>query len=658
MEITSRVVPLRTIILPVRDTPRSILCVDDDRNLCQILSEALRGEGYAVRSVFDGEQALAELTEHPPDIVLLDLILPRRDGFAVLEALRAMDTRVCDTPVVLITGCTPTPQDRDRAKSLGVLDLLTKPVPLTDLVSVVARYVDEPKPDAPRDDNLGPGAGAASQSAGLSGSLQDLPLPALLHHLHGLRATGVLQLANEKKRKWIQLRDGYPRAVRSNLINECLGNFLVRDGKISQAAFAESRRRTKPGRLQGEILIAMEILSEEEIAAGLRAQADEKLFEAFSWQSGTYRFDRGADLERANSLGVERSPANLILRGVRERFPLELIEDYISSHADCFLAPAESPFYQFQEVDLDPEHEELLASLDGTRRLAEFLKADADLKRTLYAMLAFGLLELRGGELPSGKRPPRREARLPQNVKSEDLRARLTAQVDQMRNQNYFEILGVDDSATEEQLRAAFEKRAAHLHPDQYRRSGEAVAHLASEVFAQLNQAYQTLADPRRCSEYVFDQRKDERDAERQKKSEQALEAEVRFQEGQRLLAQRAYERALVVFGRALELYPDAGEYHAHYGWTLHLCHPDQPDIAYEAIEHVRRGIKLAGQRETSYLFLGRLCKVIGRVEVAERMFARAVQLEPGCVEALRELRLINLRQHKAKGLIGRLLRR
>ncbi len=642
----------------MREPLGSILCVDDDRNLCQILSEALRGEGYAVQSVFDGDQALAALTEAPPDIVLLDLILPRRDGFAVLEALRAMDTRVCDTPVVLITGCTPTPQNRDRAKSLGVVELLIKPVPLSELVAVVARYVGEQKPDAPRDDNLGLGAGAVSQSTGLSGSLQDLPLPALLHHLHGLRATGVLQLANGKKRKWIQLRDGYPRAVRSNLINECLGNFLVRDGKISQAAFAESRRRTKPGRLQGEILLAMEILSEDEITAGLRAQADEKLFEAFSWQSGTYRFEQGASLERANTLGVERSPANLILRGVRERFPLKLIEEYICSHADCFLAPAESPFYQFQEVDLDPEHEELLASLDGTRRLAEFLKADADLKRTLYAMLAFGLLELRGGELPSGKRPPRREARLPQDVKSEDLRARLTAQVDQMHNQNYFEILGVDDSATEEQLRAAFEKRAAHLHPDQYRRSGEAVAHLASEVFAQLNQAYQTLADPRRCSEYVLDQRKGERDAERQKKSEQALEAEVRFQEGQRLLAQRAYERALVVFGRALELYPDAGEYHAHYGWTLHLCHPDQPDIAYEAIEHVRRGIKLAGQRETSYLFLGRLCKVIGRVEVAERMFARAVQLEPGCVEALRELRLINLRQHKAKGLIGRLLRR
>jgi CheY-like chemotaxis protein/tetratricopeptide (TPR) repeat protein len=652
-------VRLRTIILPVRDTPSSILCVDDDRNLCQILSEALGGEGYAVRSVFDGEQALAELAEDPPDIVLLDLILPRKDGFAVLDALRAMDAPVCDLPVVLITGCSPTPQNRERAKSLGVVEFLTKPVPLTDLLAIVARYAGEQKPEDSNDKSPRSSARIEARSPGLSGSLDDLPLPALFHHLHGLRATGVLHLANEKKRKWIQFRDGYPSAVRSNLINECLGNHLVRSGAISQAAFAESRRRTKPGRLQGEILVAMEIMSEEEISDALRAQADEKLFEAFGWKTGTYRFERGVGLERANSLGVERSPADLILRGVRERFPMEIVEDYICSHADCFLAPAESPFYQFQEVDLDSDHEELLSSLDGTRRLAEFLKADPDLKRTLYAMLAFGLLELRGaGERASAKPSPRRDAQMQERVKGEELRARLTGLAEQMRDQSYFEILGVDDSSSEDEIRVAFQKRAARLHPDHYRRSGDAVAHLASEVFAQINVAYQTLTDPRRRSEYELNQRKDQRDAARQRESEQALEAEVQFQEGQRLLAQRAYERALVAFGRALELYPDAGEYHAHYGWTLHLCHPDQPDIASEAIEHVRRGIKLAGHRETSYLFLGRLCKATGRVKLAERMFARAVQLEPGCVEALRELRLINLRRYKSKGLIRRLLRR
>jgi cytochrome c-type biogenesis protein CcmH/NrfG len=80
--------------------------------------------------------------------------------------------------------------------------------------------------------------------------------------------------------------------------------------------------------------------------------------------------------------------------------------------------------------------------------------------------------------------------------------------------------------------------------------------------------------------------------------------------------------------------------------------------MAGEALEHVKRGLKLASHREKPYLFLGRLYKVIGRVDLAERMFARAVRIQPECVDALRELRLINMRRQKSKGLIGRLLRR
>ena len=635
----------------------AILCVDDDRNLCQILAEALSGEGYAARTAFDGDQALRALLEDPPDLVLLDVILPRRDGFAVLESIRTMRAPLCDTPVVLITGCSPTTAYRDRARSLGALEMITKPIPLNDLLGVVARCAREQKLEASMAQTE-LGSADPKRVLGLSGSLEQLPIPALLHHLHGLRATGVLHLADGKKRKWIQLRDGYPRAVRSNLVNECLGNFLVRNGKISQAAFAESRRRTKPGRLQGEILVAMEILSEEEITVALRTQADEKLFELFGWESGTYRFEKGAGLQRANSLGLERSPANLILRGVRDRFPLKKIEGFICSNADCFLAHADSPFYQFQEVDLDAHHQELLAGLDGSKRLAEFLHADEDLKRTLYALLAFGLLELQGGDVGKLRRQPRRSASPPKRCADDELTSRLMVQVERMRSQTYFEILGIDESASEDETRAAFEREAERLHPDRYSRSGEAVAHLAKEVFAHLRVAYQTLMDPRRRTEYRLNQRRDERDVARRDESQRALEAEIQFQQGQRLLAERAYELALGAFGRALELYPAAGEYHAHYGWALHMCHPDDPAIAAEAIEHVRRGIKLAAHRETSYLFLGRLCKATGRIAAAEKMFTRAVQIQPGCVEALREIRLIDMRRHKSKGLIGRLLRR
>jgi hypothetical protein len=73
---------------------------------------------------------------------------------------------------------------------------------------------------------------------------------------------------------------------------------------------------------------------------------------------------------------------------------------------------------------------------------------------------------------------------------------------------------------------------------------------------------------------------------------------------------------------------------------------------------HLKRAIKLARDREKPYLYMGRVCHAIGRSDVAVKMFTRAVQIQPECVEALRELRLINMRREKEKGFIARLLRR
>ena len=146
--------------------------------------------------------------------------------------------------------------------------------------------------------------------------------------------------------------------------------------------------------------------------------------------------------------------------------------------------------------------------------------------------------------------------------------------------------------------------------------------------------------------------------AREEARGKKALAAETAFQRGEATLRERDYQGALLLFGRAMEALPEEGEYHAHYGWSLHLCHPDNPVIMQEAIEHVKRGAKLARDREKPYLYLGRLYKAIGKANAAEKMFTRSVQIRPGCVEALRELRLMNMRRDKSKGIIGRLLRR
>jgi CheY-like chemotaxis protein/tetratricopeptide (TPR) repeat protein len=640
----------------------TVLCADDDRNLSQILARALSEEGYEVHTAFDGDQAVALARETTLDLVLLDLILPKRDGFAVMEAVRALDGPAAATPILILSGCTPTPVYRERAAALGAVDLLMKPVPLTTLVAAVADAVATRKQAVPVAGDPAASALTAGRTSGTpQGSLGRVPFPTLLHHLHGLRANGVLHLASGKKRKWLQLRDGHPVAVRSNLIDECLGHYLVRTGRIQQVDLDESRKQMRSGRLQGEILVAMEVLTEEEIASALRAQADEKLFEVFAWKQGSFRFEKGTVLSRANKIGAKRSPANLILRGVLERFSEERIAAYFRSRAECLVGPGDSPYYRFQEVDLAPEHETLLRDLDGTRRVAEIVAdaTDQALIRTLYALIATGLLELKR-ESGDGPPPavPQRAARTAATAADEAECSSLKAMAQRYSAQTHFEILGIEPRASEAQVQHAFVTLAERSHPDRYADSSEAVREVAEEVFAHITRAFETLRDPRSRSLYLLDMRRGARAAAQEEKGQRALEAASEFQRGEAQLAARAYEDALLHFGRALELNPDEGDYHTHYGWTLHLCYPSDSPMLEEAMEHVRRGLKLASHADRAYLYMGRLFRAIGKPAAAERMFTRAVQIEPDCVEALRELRLINMRRERSKGLIRRMLRR
>ncbi|MGH0033601.1 MAG: response regulator [Myxococcota bacterium] len=667
----------------------TILCVDDDRHLCRILEKALGREGYSVVTAHDGDEALDRVEDARPELVLLDVLLPRRDGFEVLEAMRQSPTLSSQPPVLMMTGCRVTPQYEERAARLGAAAILAKPVPLDTLLGRVREQVKESPPPVrpgarkPRRSN---GARAAAARAGstpsrstrarprkaarskaepMSGSFRELGFPHLLHHLHGLRATGVLLLSNGKKRKAVQLRDGYPVAVKSNLINECLGNQLMKRGVIDDASMRESLQRVKKGEgLQGEILVAMDLLTEDEMVRALREQAEEKLFEVFAWRRGQFQFEIGGRLKRGNELALEDSPANLILRGVRRYMPLDHVDAFLSQRRGRYLVAGESPFYRHQDIHLDAAERQLLASLGSGRPLASMLEQDEGLRRTLFGLIATEVIDLReaadsGGQAAQPEGPPEPPASSrPDPERDRELRTELAARAETLRGMSYFEMLGVSEQADPETITAAYDELAVQTHPDRFASASSAVRQLADQVHQLIARAHATLTDPKRRREYEVERKKGERKAAQKAEGRRALDAEIEFQKGESNLRSRDYEIALRYFGAALSKYPEEGEYHSHYGWCLHLCHPDDPTIAQEAIEHAKRGAKLARDREKPYLFLGRLYKVVGKAGMAEKMFTRAVQIRPDCVEALRELRLINLRREKSRGIVRRLLRR
>ena len=229
---------------------------------------------------------------------------------------------------------------------------------------------------------------------------------------------------------------------------------------------------------------------------------------------------------------------------------------------------------------------------------------------------------------------------------------------EKLRGRDYFGILGVADTATEEEIRAAYVDLAKHTHPDRFSGASDPVRRLAEEVFGLIARAHETLADRTRRLEYLRDRDSQARDAVELEEGHRALKAELEFQKGAVCLRRKSYQQAVAHFEEAVRAYPEEGEYQAYYGWAFYLLDPNAPGRLKEALDHVLAGRKLAPGREKPYLFLGRLYKAANRDRVAEKMFARAVQLDPDCVEALRELRLLNMRREKSRGLVRRILRR
>jgi two-component system, OmpR family, alkaline phosphatase synthesis response regulator PhoP len=107
------------------DGRRTVLVVDDEPDVLLLCRVNLEFEGYEVVEASDGEQALERLAQQRFDAVLLDVMMPRMDGWQVLEAIKA-DDELKDTPVVMLTAKVQD-QDQIRGWSQGAADYVTKP---------------------------------------------------------------------------------------------------------------------------------------------------------------------------------------------------------------------------------------------------------------------------------------------------------------------------------------------------------------------------------------------------------------------------------------------------------------------------------------------------------------------------------------------------
>ncbi len=118
----------------------NILVVDDTPENLRLLNQVLSQQGYVVRPALEGKSAIAAAVVHPPDLILLDILMPELDGYEVCQILKA-DPRTRDIPIIFLTALSDA-LDKVKAFSLGAVDYITKPFEVEEVIARIENQLN------------------------------------------------------------------------------------------------------------------------------------------------------------------------------------------------------------------------------------------------------------------------------------------------------------------------------------------------------------------------------------------------------------------------------------------------------------------------------------------------------------------------------------
>ncbi len=127
---------------------QKILVADDDPDIVDIIQTVLEGEGFQVLVAADGEEALRKVKEERPDLLLLDIMMPKLDGYQVCQQVKD-DVSLSSIPVVIISA-RGQKSDKDKGFRAGVCDYIVKPFDPLELPEIVRRNLTCPPRQAGR----------------------------------------------------------------------------------------------------------------------------------------------------------------------------------------------------------------------------------------------------------------------------------------------------------------------------------------------------------------------------------------------------------------------------------------------------------------------------------------------------------------------------
>ena len=232
----------------------------------------------------------------------------------------------------------------------------------------------------------------------LEGDLSRIQLPDVLSFVSMIRATGKLVVRQRELERTIHWKDGEIVFASSSSPEHSLGQFLLRNGRITQAQYEESRARVTPQLRHGKLLVQMGAISPKELWWGVKNQALEIIYSLFGWKDGTFAFSESMEELTHERIVLSIHTSTVIMEGIRRLDESARIREKITS-PDMVFARVAGVFPDFRGLDMNESEIAIYNNIDGKRSIRELLARSAELTefeimRILFQLLTARLIEV------------------------------------------------------------------------------------------------------------------------------------------------------------------------------------------------------------------------------------------------------------------------
>ena len=235
------------------------------------------------------------------------------------------------------------------------------------------------------------------EKAILEGDLSKIQLPDVLSFVAMIRGTGKLSLRQAQLERTILWKEGDIVFASSSSPEHSLGQFLLRNGKITQQQYDDSKRRVTAQTRHGKLLVQMGALSPKDLWWGVKNQVLEIIYSLFGWQQGTFSFFDGTEELTQERIVLQINSSSVIMEGIRRLDESARIREKIGS-LDIVFAKVAGAHPDFRNLDMSQAEIEIYDNIDGKLTIRELTGrsdlTEFEVTRILFQLLSARLIEI------------------------------------------------------------------------------------------------------------------------------------------------------------------------------------------------------------------------------------------------------------------------